>query len=62
MAQSYRDAASGHEWHGPYPGIIRNRLKIDAAIAHHPRSRPEWVKLFKETFRVLARRAPWASR
>ena len=53
-------------------GIIRNRLKVDAAIenarrlvalrgshgsfaawldAHHPRSRPEWVKLFKETFR-----------
>ena len=52
-------------------GIIRNRLKIDAAIenarrilrlrddhrsfacwldAHHPRSRPEWVKLFKQTF------------
>jgi DNA-3-methyladenine glycosylase I len=53
-------------------GIIRNRLKIDAAIsnaarlleireshgsfhrwlrAHHPRSKPEWVKLFKKTFR-----------
>ena len=53
-------------------GIIRNRLKIDAAIAnartvlelrerhgsfagwlaaHHPRSKPEWVKLFKQTFR-----------
>lgn len=53
-------------------GIIRNRLKIDAAIAnarrllelrathgsfhgwlaaHHPRSRQEWVKLFKQTFR-----------
>jgi DNA-3-methyladenine glycosylase I len=52
--------------------IIRNRLKVDAAIAnartilelrashgsfaewieaHHPRSRPEWVKLFKKTFR-----------
>jgi len=52
--------------------IIRNRLKIDAAIAnaktvlelrerhgsfaewldtHHPRSKPAWVKLFKETFR-----------
>ena len=49
-------------------GIIRNRLKVDAAIAnaktllelreshggfhrwisaHHPRPRPEWVKLFK---------------
>jgi DNA-3-methyladenine glycosylase I len=54
------------------PGIIRNRLKIDAAIsnaqrildlrtshgsfaewlaAHHPRSKEEWVKLFKKTFR-----------
>lgn len=54
------------------PGIIRNRLKVDAAIAnaqrilqlrtshgsfagwlaaHHPRSRDEWIKLFKSTFR-----------
>jgi DNA-3-methyladenine glycosylase I len=53
-------------------GIIRNRLKVDAAIAnarkilelrdthesfagwlaaHHPRSKKEWVKLFKKTFR-----------
>ena len=53
-------------------GIVRNRLKIEAAIAnaarilelreahgsfagwlaaHHPRSRDEWVKLFKSTFR-----------
>jgi DNA-3-methyladenine glycosylase I len=53
-------------------GIIRNRLKIEAAIAnaktvlqlrkehgsfkgwldaHHPRSKAEWVKLFKKTFR-----------
>ena len=53
-------------------GIIRNRLKIDAAIenakricamrdshgsfaawiaAHHPLSRPDWVKLFRRTFR-----------
>ena len=53
-------------------GIIRNRLKVDAAIAnaqrilelrkthgsfggwlaaHHPRSKDEWVKLFKQTFR-----------
>ena len=53
-------------------GIIRNRLKVDAAIenarrlvalrdahgsfaawldAHHPLRKPEWVKLFKETFR-----------
>ena len=53
-------------------GIIRNRLKIDAAIYnakivlqlqaefgsfkqwlnhHHPKSKPEWVKLFKQTFR-----------
>lgn len=52
-------------------GIIRNRLKVNAAIenarrilalsseygslkgwldAHHPRSKPEWVKLFKKTF------------
>jgi DNA-3-methyladenine glycosylase I len=55
-------------------GIIRNRLKVDAAIAnaqkilelrkthgsfagwldaHHPRSKEEWVKLFKKTFRYL---------
>lgn len=53
-------------------GIIRNRLKIDAAIhnaqvilnlqkthgsfknwihAHHPREKPEWIKLFKQTFK-----------
>jgi DNA-3-methyladenine glycosylase I len=53
-------------------GIIRNRLKIEAAVAnaqrvldlreshggfhewlmrHHPRPKPEWVKLFKQTFR-----------
>jgi len=53
-------------------GIIRNRLKVDAAIAnaktilalrkshgsfhgwistHHPLTKPEWVKLFKQTFR-----------
>ncbi len=52
-------------------GIIRNRLKINAAIAnagtilklqkeygsflnwldhHHPKSKEEWVKLFKKTF------------
>lgn len=54
------------------PGIIRNRLKINAAIenaktilklqkehgsfenwlmVNHPRSKEEWVKLFKKTFR-----------
>jgi DNA-3-methyladenine glycosylase I len=54
------------------PGIIRNRLKINAAIenakailllqkqygsfekwleAHHPKTKEEWVKLFRETFR-----------
>lgn len=54
------------------PRIIRNRLKVDAAVAnartilemreshgsfaawldaHHPRSKAEWVKLFKKTFR-----------
>jgi len=53
-------------------GIIRNRLKVEAAIEnarrlqairaehgsfanwldfHHPLSKPEWVKLFKRTFR-----------
>lgn len=53
-------------------GIIRNRLKVDAAIAnartllslqgeyssfaswldhHHPRPKPDWVRLFKKTFR-----------
>ena len=53
-------------------GVIRNRLKIEAAVlnaqrllelrkgyksfagwlaAHHPLSKPEWVKLFKRTFR-----------
>lgn len=52
--------------------IIRNRLKVDAAVhnarrileirrshgsfadwldAHHPRSKRDWVKLFKDTFR-----------
>ncbi len=52
-------------------GIIRNRLKVDAAIenakrilvlqqshgsfagwlaAHHPKAKPEWLKLFKSTF------------
>lgn len=52
-------------------GIIRNRLKVDAAIenakrilalqeshgsfaawlkAHHPKTKPEWIKLFKTTF------------
>ncbi len=54
------------------PGIIRNRLKVDAAIEnarriqaiqaehvtfsgwldlHHPLTKAEWVKLFKQTFR-----------
>lgn len=54
------------------PAIIRNRLKVAAAIdnaqrllelrqthgsfhgwlqAHHPRSKDEWTKLFKKTFR-----------
>lgn len=54
------------------PGVIRNRLKVEAAVAnartilelaskhgsfaawiaaHHPRSKPEWVKLFRQTFR-----------
>jgi DNA-3-methyladenine glycosylase I len=54
------------------PAIIRNRLKVDAAIqnartilelrgshgsfagwlaAHHPRSKDEWLRLFKKTFR-----------
>src|SRR5664279_2420180 len=54
------------------PGIIRNRLKINAAIEnaktllniqkefgsfkkwlehHHPKTKDEWVKLFKNTFR-----------
>src|SRR4051812_21582354 len=54
------------------PGIIRNRLKIDAAIEnaktivqlqreygsfkkwlehHYPKSKEEWVRLFKKTFR-----------
>ncbi|MGQ0737427.1 MAG: DNA-3-methyladenine glycosylase I [Bacteroidota bacterium] len=53
-------------------GIIRNRLKIDAAVHnakciqlirkesgsfkkwldnHHPKTKDEWVKLFKQTFR-----------
>lgn len=56
------------------PGIIRNRLKVDAAIhnagrlhqireehgsfaawldAHHPRSKEEWVRLFKRNFRFV---------
>jgi DNA-3-methyladenine glycosylase I len=54
------------------PGIIRNRLKINAAIenaktilqlqkeygsfekwleSHHPKTKEDWVKLFKKTFR-----------
>lgn len=54
------------------PGIVRNRLKVDAAIhnarvvqgfrashggfadwldAHHPMTKPDWVNLFKKTFR-----------
>lgn len=54
------------------PGIIRNRLKVQAIIAnartvqglrashggfagwldaHHPRDKPAWVKLFRQTFR-----------
>ena len=54
------------------PGIIRNRLKVAAAVhnanvilklrdgfgsfsgwldAHHPLTKPEWVKLFKKTFK-----------
>lgn len=54
------------------PGIIRNRLKVNAAIdnaktilqlqaehgsfekwleLHHPKTKEEWVKLFKKTFR-----------
>jgi DNA-3-methyladenine glycosylase I len=54
------------------PGIIRNRLKINAAIenaksilqlqkefgsfqhwlaGHHPKTKAEWVKLFKQTFK-----------
>jgi DNA-3-methyladenine glycosylase I len=53
------------------PGIIRNRLKVNAAIenakriqalrkeygsfaawidAHHPKSKDEWVRLFRKTF------------
>ena len=54
------------------PGVIRNRLKINAAIvnanailqlqkefgsfekwlvAHHPKSKDQWVKLFRSTFK-----------
>ena len=54
------------------PGIIRNKLKVNAAIEnaktilllqkefgsfenwlqhHHPKTKDEWVKLFKKTFR-----------
>jgi DNA-3-methyladenine glycosylase I len=54
------------------PGIVRNRLKVNAAIengrviramrashggfagwlrAHHPLRKPDWVKLFRRTFR-----------
>jgi DNA-3-methyladenine glycosylase I len=54
------------------PGVIRNRLKVEAAVAnarkiqelqkshgsfadwlasHHPLAKPEWVKLFRKTFR-----------
>lgn len=55
-------------------GIVRNRLKVDAAIenarrlvalraqhgdlagwlaAHHPRSKEDWVRLFRQTFRFM---------
>jgi DNA-3-methyladenine glycosylase I len=54
------------------PGIIRNKLKVNAAIEnaktivelqkefgsfekwlehHHPKTLPEWMKLFKKTFK-----------
>ncbi len=60
------------EWLMGDPGIIRNKLKINAAIEnaktilglqkqhgsfkkwlelHHPKTKEEWVKLFKKTFR-----------
>jgi DNA-3-methyladenine glycosylase I len=56
------------------PGIVRNRLKVEATIenarrivalrsqygnlagwlaAHHPRSKEEWVRLFRQTFRFM---------
>jgi DNA-3-methyladenine glycosylase I len=56
------------------PAIVRNRLKVDAAIAnaqaimqiqeshgsfsswldrHHPLPKPDWVRLFKKTFRFM---------
>jgi DNA-3-methyladenine glycosylase I len=56
------------------PGIIRNRLKVNAAIHnaqqiiqlkeefgsfrqwlnhHHPKTREEWTKLFKKTFKFV---------
>lgn len=56
------------------PGIVRNRLKVKAAIenarrlqairashgsfaawiaAHHPRTKEEWVKLFRKTFTFM---------
>jgi len=56
------------------PGIVRNRLKVDAAIenarrlrairashgsfagwiaAHHPRSKDEWIKLFRKSFKFM---------
>jgi DNA-3-methyladenine glycosylase I len=54
------------------PGIVRNRLKVNAAIAnaqkilelqaeygsfkkwieaHHPKTKEEWIKIFKKTFK-----------
>ena len=51
MADTYCDIAPAHEWHGPY----------------HDREYdfPEWVKLFKKTFRftdrsILKQRPAWS--
>jgi DNA-3-methyladenine glycosylase I len=72
MAHTYCDRARDRRRLLADAGIIRNRLKVNAAIAnaatilelrashgsfagwleaHHPRSKAEWVKLFKRTFR-----------
>jgi DNA-3-methyladenine glycosylase I len=63
-------------------GIIRNKLKVNAAIenarrilglreeygsfkgwldAHHPRTKDEWVKLFKQNFKFVAARSSRSS-
>ena len=67
LRRAGREAAAGRRGHHPQPaqGRGRDRQRADhprasarvhgastpGSLAHHPRPRPEWVKLFKQTFR-----------